>query len=123
MDKVKFGSVKKGNRLEYQIVKDLIKSGLDKYARRTGIRGKRSLSSRWSEDADVYTRLPFSIEAKNVEHLKGFYTYWDQAVRETTSPKSPLLVIKSNQNPMLAVLEWNEFLFLLMAALKGGYPN
>ncbi len=123
MDKERFGSVKKGNKLEYQIVKDLIKSGLDKYARRTGIRGKRALTDRVSEDADIHTKLPFSIEAKNEEKLKGFYDHWNQAVRQNTKPKEPLLVIKSDGNPILAVIDWQEFLFLLLAAIKGGYPN
>ncbi len=116
-------SVHKGNKLEYDIVHDLIKSGLDPYARRTGIRGKRALSERISEPADIYTRLPFCIEAKNEEKLKGFYAHWNQAVAQNVRPKEPLLVIKSNKNPKLAVMDWDEFLFLLIAAKKAGYPK
>ena len=119
----KFGSVKKGNKLEYQIVHDLQKSGLDIYARRTGIRGRRALSDRISEPADINTKIPFTIEAKNTEQIKGFYKYWEQAVTENLQPNSPLLVIKSNDKPILAVLSWDEFLFVLMAAIKGGYPD
>lgn len=117
------GAVKKGNRLEYQICYDLQSSGLDQTARRTGIRGRRSQSPRISEPADIATKLPFSIEAKNQESIKGFYKYWDQAVAQNIPPRSPLLVIKSNNQPALACLDWQEFIFVLRAALKGGYPN
>lgn len=118
------GAVKKGSSLEYKVTWDLRNSGLFPDARRTGIRGKRALSSRISEPGDVYApSLPFSIECKNQENIKGFYKYWDQATAQNIPPKQPLLVVKSNKNPALAVLDWEEFLFLLRAALKGGYPK
>jgi len=116
-------AVHKGNRLEYQICYDLESSGLDPTARRTGIRGRRSQSPRISEPGDIITKLPFCIEAKNQENIKGFYKYWNQAVSQNIPPKSPLLIIKSNNNPALAVLDWQEFIFVLRAALKGGYPD
>jgi len=121
--KDRIGTVHKGNRLEYQLIYDLESSGLDPTARRTGIRGRRSQSPRLSEPADIITKLPFCIEAKNQESIKGFYKFWDQAVAQNIPPKTPLLVIKSNNQPALAVLTWDEFLFVLRAAMKGGYPN
>src|SRR3990170_8842730 len=110
-------TVSKGNTLEYKIINDLVNSGLDPNARRTGIRGRRGQSPRWSENGDIYTKLPFSIEAKNQESIKGFYKFWNQACRQNLPPKNPLLVIKSNNQPALAVMDWEEFIFLLKAAM------
>jgi len=115
-------AVKKGNRLEYEVVWDLNNSGLDPMARRSSKGGVRNKDRVNRTDGDIYTKLPFCIECKYHEKLKGFYDHWDQAVEENTAPsrRTSILVIKASNKPKLAVMDFENWQELVACALKGG---
>jgi hypothetical protein len=115
-------AVKKGNRLEYEVVWDLNNSGLDPMARRSSKGGVRNKDRVNRTDGDIYTKLPFCIECKFHEKLKGFYSHWDQAVEENTAPgrRASVLVVKAANKPKLAVMDFENWQELVACALKGG---
>tara|TARA_R100001015_G_C4414739_1_gene17637 strand:- start:89 stop:427 length:339 start_codon:yes stop_codon:yes gene_type:complete len=55
--------------------------------------------------------FPYSVECKNRNEFKGLYKYYAQA--ESHSDLEPLLVIKSNRNKPLAIVDL-EHLFTLL---------
>lgn len=117
-------NVHKGNRLEYEVVHAL-NDTLDPQAGRSSEGGKRKRDRVNRTDGDIYTKLPFVIECKFHESLKGFYKHWDQAIDENSSPsrRASVLVIKSSNRPKLAVMDFNEWLQLVWYAMRSGYPD
>ena len=116
--------VHKGSRLEYEVVHDL-NNTLDPKAARSSEGGKRKRDRLNRTDGDIYTTLPFVIECKFHESLKGFYKHWDQAVDENSSParRASVLVIKSSNHPKLATMDFKNWLELVWYARKAGYPD
>lgn len=64
--------------------------------------------------------FPYAVECKNVERIKVLYDMWDQAVLNAKE-KEPLLVVKSNNKPVLAIVDLSEF--LLLRALIDSYAR
>jgi len=95
----------KGSSFERKIVKDLISSGLDKYARRS------IMSGAVFEDGDIKTSLPFVFECKKQEKI-SLYKWWNQAKFENRSGgrKKSVLIFKSNNKDTLAIMDWNDWL-------------
>lgn len=104
----------KGSSFEREIVNKIREAGLDKYARRSIMSGAAF------EPADLHTSLPYAIECKNLAKM-AIYKLWDQAKRQATASKLPLLVTKANFKPALAILDFDHFLELYAWAQKGGY--
>lgn len=56
--------------------------------------------------------FPYSIEAKNQEKNKGLIDMYNQAVSNTETGSTPLLIISSNNNPTLAIMNIHDLLVL-----------
>ncbi len=56
-------------------------------------------------------KFPFAIEAKRVEKL-NFWAAWEQAVANTEEGLHPMVVVKRNHSPVLAVIEFSVLLEL-----------
>ena len=117
-------TVRKGSKLEYEVVWDLQKT-IDPTARRSSVLGKTSRTSGYSVDGDIMTKLPFCIECKFHESLKGFYKHWDQATDENKNPvrRASVLIIKASNRPKLATMDFGDWVELVSYALKAGYPD
>ncbi len=77
---------------------------------------RTSLTGENSADIKLLTHtarklFPYSVECKNRNEFKGLYKYYAQA--ESHSDLEPLLVIKSNRNKPLAIIDL-EHLFTLL---------
>ena len=106
----------KGRRLELQVAKDLREAGLDKEARRMFMSG-----GAFGFEADILTKLPLKIEAKNQETWSPLQ-YYEQAKAHCSNFKIPVVVMSKNRLPEpLALIGWNDFLGLLQWATKGGW--
>ena len=55
--------------------------------------------------------LPYSVECKNRNDFKGIYNGFRQAVKH--SPREPVLVIKTNREKPLAIIDLDHFFKLL----------
>ena len=109
-------SKNKGSAFEREVVNKIREAGLDKYARRSIMSGAAF------ELADLKTSLPYAIECKSLAKM-AIYRLWDQACRQATASKLPLLVTKANHKPILAVIDFDHFLELYAWAEKGGYKT
>ena len=101
------GRRQKGARLERKICEMIRRSGLDK-------RAKRSFQSgaHWSWKSDIYTSLPFSIEAKWWEKMR-LWKWLDQAEQNATVQKPAIVVHTANNRPILATMRLEVFLEVL----------
>jgi len=108
----------KGTRLEKQVAKILVDSGLDKYAMRMPLSGAiKGLKQ------DILTKLPLAIECKNQE-TTSFHKWYRQAENDNNigSRKIPVVVwSKNNLNRQFAYLDFQDFVNILYYALKGGF--
>lgn len=111
----------KGKRYEYEI-RDQLRV-LDPQARRSIMSGGVGKYIR-SDEGDIATGLPISVECKHRETI-ALYEWWEQAVTQNTNPdKIPVLCVKKNNYQPLACVKVEDFIELLGFALKGGYfPN
>lgn len=111
----------KGKRFEYEIRNQL--KTLDPKARRSIMSGGVGQYIR-SDEGDIATDLPISVECKHRETI-ALYEWWEQATTQNTNPdKIPVLCVKKNNFQPLACVKVEDFIELLGFALKGGYfPN
>ena len=75
--------------------------------------------------ADILTKLPFQFECKNEEHWepKAYYKQ-AQAGLNLGSGRTPVVVMKSNNTPMFVMMEAQDWINLLYAAInKTGYEG
>ena len=113
MRKVKAqGKKEKGRRLELAVAKLIRQKGLDKNAKRMPLSG-----ADWAFRGDIFTKLPFVIEAKNCEHHK-IWQEWEQAKDQEKPMKPAVLVISGNFRPILCVMGIETFLNLLKEVRK-----
>ena len=54
-------------------------------------------------------KFPFSIESKNTERI-NLYRFYDQAIQNSNDNHEPLLIVKSNGKPALAVVDAEFFI-------------
>ena len=102
------GKRQKGARLERKIAEVLRHSGLDKKAQRSFQSG-----ATWSWKSDIYTSLDFAIECKNQEGIKKIWDWWEQAESQRKPYKPPVLMFTSNNRPILAVMNLNDWINLV----------
>lgn len=105
----------KGTRLELDW-RNLLRE-LDPYAQRTPLSGALAMIP-----SDIFTKLPFAFECKSYEKIV-VYKWWDQAVRASTARKTPALVMRANNRPILVAMEARDWLQLLAYALKADYAR
>ncbi|MCK5296603.1 MAG: hypothetical protein KAJ75_06910 [Alphaproteobacteria bacterium] len=106
---------RKGKRLEQKIAKLLRSSGLDKRARTSFQSG-----AHWSWKSDIYTSLPFAIEAKNQERVR-LWDFWQQARDTGTVQKPPVLMVSGNNRPILAIMALEDWINLVKEMME--YKN
>jgi len=108
----------KGTRLEKEVAKILVDSGLDQYAMRMPLSGAiKGLKQ------DILTKLPLAIECKNQENT-SFQEWYRQAENDNNigSNKIPVVVwSKNNLNRNFAFLDFQDLVNILYYALKGGF--
>ena len=102
------GKRQKGARLERRIAQELRRSGLDKKARRSFQSG-----AQWAWKSDIYTSLNFAIECKNQEGFKKVWDWWEQAESQRKAYKPPVLMMTSNNRPILAVMDLKDWINLV----------
>ena len=95
----------KGKRLEIFIAKELRRSGVDKEAKRMPLSGAVD-----GFKSDIYTKLPFIIEAKNQERW-SVHKYMEQAERDAKiQNKMPVVIMSKNYQPdpyvMMKMSDW-----------------
>jgi hypothetical protein len=99
----------KGRRLELEVAQRIRQLGLDASAHRQVLSG----ASEWHK-GDIHSSLPFTIECKNQEK-PHIWEWWEQACRQASFNKPPLLIVSGNNRPILAVLRLDELLDKLKA--------
>lgn len=97
----------KGANLERKIAELIRASGLDKKAKRSFRSG-----AHWSYKSDIYTKLPFSIEAKWQETM-SFWNWWEQAESNQSAMKPAILVHTANLRPIMVSMKFETFLNVL----------
>lgn len=100
-------SKRKGKTFELKIAKILRSSGLDKQAKRSFQSG-----ANWSWKSDIYTSLDFSIECKKQEQVH-IWDWMDQAETQRKAYKPPVLMMTSNNRPILAVMKIEDWINLV----------
>lgn len=98
----------KGKRLELRIAKMIREKGLDAEAKAMPMSGAID-----GFKSDIYTTIPLAIEAKNHEKIE-FWKFWEQAKEQEKPFKPACLVVSSNFRPIMAVVELNTILDLLL---------
>ena len=98
---------KKGRRLELKIAKMFRHYGLDDKARPSFQSG-----AQWAWKSDIYTKVPFAIEAKNQERIR-LWDFWEQAESQRKPYKPPVLMITSNFRPILATMMLEDWIDLV----------
>lgn len=100
----------KGRRLQNYVRDRLaVVFGLDQSDIKTAVMGESGADVRALSDK-AKRLIPFSIECKNDEGYGKLYKAWEQACGHG---KKPLLIIKSNHKPVLAVIDFDELLEIL----------
>lgn len=102
----------KGTRLEQFIAKSLRSAGLDKEAKRMPMSGSIE-----GFKSDIYTSLPFTIEAKNQETWSPL-AYMEQASRDAdVNGKMPVVVMSKNRLPdPLVMMRFSDWILILQRA-------
>lgn len=98
----------KGKRLERKVASELRRCGLDPKAQRMPRSGAMTHFR-----ADVLTELPYHFECKAQETIR-FWDFWTQASGSAPSTEAPILCISANHRPILAVVELDTLLNLLL---------
>jgi hypothetical protein len=98
----------KGLLLELKVAKSIRRKGLDKNAKRMPRSGA---FPHFRED--IYTVLPLHIECKNQEKVH-LWEWWDEARYRAIYSKNPVLVIGGDNRPLLAVVDLDFLLNLLL---------
>jgi len=97
----------KGSRLERAVAQAIRHKGLDDKAGRMPLSGADSHLK-----GDVRTDLPYTIECKNTERVQ-LWKAWQQAV-DQSHYHPPVLCISANHRPVLAVVELDTLLNLML---------
>lgn len=109
MKAIAFRSKKqKGKRLEARVAQLIREKGLDGNATRMPGSG-----AFYGFKTDLHTKLPYSFEMKNQERLQ-IWKAWQQAIDQATIAKPAILCISGNFRPILAIMDVNTFLNLLL---------
>lgn len=98
----------KGKRLEIKVAQLIRDKGLDPNAKRMPGSGAFE-----GFKTDLYSTLPYSFEMKNQETVK-LWEWWKQALGQATIARPPVLVVGGNFRPILATMDINTFLELLL---------
>lgn len=102
----------KGVRLELKIARALRSSGLDKEAKKMPMSGSME-----GFKSDIFTKLPFIIEAKNQESWSPA-KYMEQAERDAEiSGKMPVVVMSKNRlaDPFV-MMKMSDWIYVLQRA-------
>ena len=110
------GKKQKGSEFERAIAKDIAEF-LDPNARRMVLSG-----SVFGLETDIWTKLKFAFELKRHEKIK-LYEFWNQTTLQAICGKTPVLVVKSNNRPALAVMDWQDWIQLTRFALMAKWPD
>jgi len=108
----------KGKRLEHKIASLIRSKGLDDKAR-------AMIGSGAFDDykGDIYApSVPLIFEAKNQEKVQ-LWQFWDQAKSQERPLKPACLVVSGNYRPMLAVVELDTILNLLLEIKELSSPD
>lgn len=107
----------KGVRLEKKFAKMLRDAGLDQYARNMPLSGAVA-----GLKQDIYTKLPFAFECKNIEK-QSFHQWYRQAEEGNNigSGKIPVVVWSKNFEKTFVYFGAQDFINLLYYAVKGGF--
>jgi hypothetical protein len=98
---------RKGKEFELKVCKLLRRSGLDPQAKRSFQSG-----AHWSWKSDIYTSLDFAIECKKQESVH-VYDWMDQAESQRKAYKPPVLIMNSNNRPILCVMKIDDWINLI----------
>jgi len=98
----------KGSRLERQIATLIRQKGLDPNCKRMPLSGAFTHLPQ-----DIYTSLPIHIEAKNQERLR-VWEWWQELRAKAKMGKDPILIVSGNHRPILAIMDVEYFLNLLL---------
>jgi len=107
----------KGSKLEREVAKMLVDSGLDQYATRMPLSGAIA-----GLKADIHTKLPLQIECKAQEVTK-FQEWFRQAEegKNIGDRKIPIVVWTKNRlDRKFCYLDFQDFINILYYAMKGG---
>lgn len=97
----------KGRRLQNWVVSILTKLfGFTSDDIRPAIMGETGTDVKLSSSASV--KFPYAVECKNQEGFASIYNAYSQAVANSNGLE-PLLIIRSNRKPALAVLSAEHF--------------
>jgi succinyl-CoA synthetase beta subunit len=107
----------KGKNLERAIRLKLLETYPDADPDRIRVTIGQETGSDVKIDKSLAERIPLSIEAKNRETFGTLYKFFEQA-KGHVKDANPLLVLKSNHKPMLAVIDFDFFLDIF----KKAYP-
>lgn len=109
----------KGKRLEKWVLKILKEQfGFTSDEVRVNIGAETGADIKMASYAEQY--FPFKIECKNQEAVGPIYTMYDQAISHCKmGDREPLLIIKKNGKRPLAVMDADEFFFVLRQAKYG----
>lgn len=102
----------KGTRLEKDIAKELRRSGLDKEAKRMPMSGSIE-----GFKSDIFTKLPFIIEAKNQERWQPDQ-YMQQADRDAkVQGKMPVVIMSKNRmSDPYVMMKMSDWIYILQRA-------
>lgn len=98
----------KGAKLERKVASLIRQKGLDDGARR--MIGSGAFDNYKS---DIFTNLPLTIECKNQERV-NLWEFWDQAKSVAKPLKPACLVVSGNFRPVLAIVDIDTLLNLLL---------
>lgn len=98
----------KGRRLELKVAELIREKGLDNTSRRMPGSGAFE-----GFKGDLHNKLPYSWEIKNQETV-SLWKWWKQAKDQSTMNKPPVLCVGGNFRPILAIMDLNTFLELLL---------
>lgn len=98
----------KGAKLEHKFSAMIRAKGLDDNAKRMPGSGAFD-----GFKTDIHSKLPFSFELKNQETV-SLWKWWKQARDQSSIAKPPVLVTSGNFRPILAIMDADTFLDLLL---------
>lgn len=99
----------KGRWLQNYVLKELVRVfGFTEDDIRTAIMGETGADVKLTKKARQ--SFPYSIECKNQQAFSGVYKAYEQATGH--GDDEPLLVLKMNRKPVLAVVRFDHFLGL-----------
>jgi len=98
----------KGPRLERKVAARIRQIGLDPDAQRMARSGAFPHLK-----GDIYTNLPIHAECKWHEKIR-LWEWWDETQSRSTLNKTPVLFITSNNRPIMAIVNYEYLLNLML---------